>query len=61
MHRAVVLTSLVLLMLAVAGVAAHEGGRFAAGSSVDDPPGSFAPEGTSLPATWAKDPEASAP
>jgi hypothetical protein len=45
MHRAVVLTTLVLLLLAVAGVsAAHEGGIFASGPNSDDPPGSSTQE-----------------
>jgi hypothetical protein len=53
MHRAVVLTTLVLLLLAVAGVsAAHESGIFAGGPNSDDPPGSSTQEeGTSFEAT----------
>ena len=56
MHRAVVLTTLVLLLLAVAGVsAAQEGGIFADRPNSDDPPGSTTQERTSLEATVAED------
>jgi hypothetical protein len=61
-QRAVVLTTLVILLLAVAGVSvAQEGGIFAGGSNGDDPLGSTTPEGTSFEATVVEDPEASAP
>ena len=56
MHRAVVLTTLVLLLLAVAGVsAAQESGIFAGGPNSDDLPGSTAQERTSFEATVAED------
>ncbi len=56
MHRAVVLTTLVLLLLAVAGVsAAQESGIFAGGSNSADPPGSTTQERTSFEATVAED------
>ena len=56
MHRAVVLTTLVLLLLAVAGVsAAQESGIFADRPNSDDPPGSTTQERTSLEATVAED------
>jgi hypothetical protein len=62
MHRAVVLTTLALLLLAVAGVsAAQESGIFAAGSNSDGPPGSTTLERTSFGATVPEDPETSAP
>jgi hypothetical protein len=52
MHRAVVLTTLVLLLLAVAGVsAAQDSGIFAGGLNSDVPPGSTTRERTSLEAT----------
>src|SRR5215210_755114 len=58
MYRAVVLTTLVLLMLAVAGVSvAQEDRIFADGSNSDDSPGSAAPEKASFGATVAEDPE----
>jgi hypothetical protein len=58
MHRAVVLTTLVVLLLAVAGVsAAQESGIFLGGPSSDVPPGSTTPERTSFGATVAEDPE----
>jgi hypothetical protein len=56
MHRAVVLTTLVLLLLAVAGVsAAQESGIFAGGPSSDNPPGSITQESTAFEATVAQD------
>ena len=56
MHRAVVLTTLVLLLLAVAGVsAAQDSGIFAGGPNSDDPPGSTTQEKTSFEATVAED------
>ena len=56
MHRAVVLTTLVLLLLAVAGVsAAQDSGIFAGGPSSDDPQGSTMQERTSFEATVAED------
>jgi hypothetical protein len=56
MHRAVVLTTLVLLLLAVAGVsAAQDSGIFAGGPNSDDPPESTTQERTSFEATVAED------
>jgi hypothetical protein len=56
MHRAVVLTTLVLLLLAVAGVsAAQDSGIFAGGPNSDDSPGSTTQERTSFEATVAED------
>jgi hypothetical protein len=56
MHRAVVLTTLVLLLLAVAGVsAAQDGGIFAGGPNSGDPQGSTTQERTSFEATVAED------
>jgi hypothetical protein len=56
MYRAVVLTTLVLLLLAVAGVsAAQDGGIFAGGPNSGDPPGSTTQETTSFEATVAED------
>jgi hypothetical protein len=56
MRRAVVLTTLVLLLLAVAGVsAAQDSGIFAGGPNSDDPPGSTTQEMTSFEATMAED------
>jgi hypothetical protein len=56
MHRAVVLTTLVLLLLAVAGVsAAQDSGIFAGGLNSDDPPGSTTQERTSFEVTMAED------
>ena len=56
MHRAVVLTTLVLLLLAVAGVsAAQDSGIFAAEPNSDEPPGSTTQERTSLETTVAED------
>jgi hypothetical protein len=56
MHRAVVLTTLVLLLLAVAGVsAAQENGIFAGGPNSDDSPGSTTQQRTSFEATVAED------
>ena len=61
MYRAVVITTLVILLLAVAGVSAAQDGRiFAGGPNREDSPGSTAPEATSSGATVADDPEASA-
>ena len=56
MYRAVVLTTLVLLLLAVAGVsAAQDSGIFAGGPNSDDPPGSTTQERTSFEATMAEE------
>jgi hypothetical protein len=56
MYRVVVLITLVLLLLAVAGVSvAHEGRIFAGGTNKDDPPESTKPEQTSPEATGPKD------
>src|SRR5215203_2156816 len=56
MHRAVVLTTLVLLLLAVAGVsAAQDSGIFAGGPNSDDPQGSTMQEKTSFEATVAEE------
>jgi len=56
MHRAVVLTTLVLLLLAVAGVsAAQDSGFFAGGPNTDDPQGSTTQERTSFEATVAEE------
>jgi len=56
MHRAVVLTTLVVLLLAVAGVsAAQDGGIFAGGPNSGDPQGSTTQERTSFEATVAED------
>jgi|SRR5215217_2467099 len=56
MHRAVVLTTLVLLLLAVAGVsAAQDSGIFAGGPNSDDPQGSTPQERTSFEATMAEE------
>jgi hypothetical protein len=61
MHRAVVLTTLVVLLLAVAGVsAAQDSGIFAGGPNSEDPPGPTAQERTSFEATAAEDTMASA-
>jgi hypothetical protein len=58
MDRAVVLTTLVVLLLAVAGVsAAQESGIFLGGPNSDVPPGSTTMERTSFGATVAEDPE----
>jgi hypothetical protein len=58
MHRAVVLTTLVVLLLAVAGVsAAQESGIFLGGPNSDVPPKSTTMERTSFGATVAEDPE----
>jgi hypothetical protein len=58
MHRSVVLTTLVVLLLAVAGVsAAQESGIFLGGPNSDVPPGSTTMERTSFGATVAEDPE----
>ncbi len=56
MYRAVVLTTLVLLFLVVAGVsAAQESGIFADGPNSDDPPEATTQERTSFEATVAED------
>ncbi len=56
MQRALVLTTLVLLLLAVAGVtAAQESGIIAGESNSDDPPGSTTLERTSFGTTVAED------
>src|SRR5919106_3887709 len=56
MYRAVVLTTLVLLLLAVAGVsAAQDSGSFAGGPNNEDSPGSTTQERTSFEATVAED------
>jgi hypothetical protein len=56
MHRAVVLTTLVLLLLAVAGVsAAQDGGIFAGGPNSYDLPGATTQERTSFEAPVAED------
>jgi hypothetical protein len=58
MHRAVILTTLVVLLLAVAGVsAAQESGIFLVGPNSDVPPESTTMERTSFGATVAEDPE----
>ena len=62
MYRVVVLTTLVLLLLAVAGVSvAHEGRIFTGGSNRDDPPESTKQEQTSLEATGPEDAAPSPP
>src|SRR5215218_8168238 len=61
MHRAVVLTTLVLLLLAVAGVsAAQESGIFAGGPNIDAASGSTTLERTTFGATVAEDLETTA-
>src|ERR671911_2453183 len=56
MYRAVVLTTLVLLFLVVAGVsAAQESGIFAGEPNSDDSPGLTTQERTSFEATMAED------
>jgi hypothetical protein len=56
MYRAVVLTTLVLLLLAVAGLSvAQEGRIFVGGSNREDPPESTMPEQTSFEATGSED------
>ena len=56
MYRAVVLTTLVLLFLVVAGVsAAQDSGIFAGGPNSDDPPEATTQERTSFEATVAED------
>jgi hypothetical protein len=61
MHRAVVLTTLVLLLLAVAGVsAAQDSGIFSGGPNSEDPQGTTTQERTSFEATVAEDTMASA-
>ena len=62
MYRAVVLTTLVLLMLAVAGVSVAQDGRiFAGGPNGGDPPESTTPEQRSFEATGAEDTTTSPP
>src|SRR5215211_7937708 len=66
MYRAVVITTLVLLMLAVAGVSVAQDGRIFAGEpNGDEPPGESAesttPEQTSLEATGLEDTTTSQP
>ena len=63
MYRAVVLTTLVILLLGVAGVSVAQDGRFFAGggSHSDAPPGSTTPERTSFGATVTEHPGTSAP
>jgi hypothetical protein len=62
MYRAVVLTTLVLLLIAVAGVSAAQDGRIFAGEpNSDDPPESTAPEQTSFEATGSEDTTPSPP
>jgi hypothetical protein len=62
MYRAVVLTTLVLLLLAIAGVSvAQEGRIFADGSNSDDSPGPAAPERRSFGATVTENPQTSTP
>ena len=62
MYRAVVLTTLVILLLMIAGVSvAQESGIFAAESNGDDPPGSTTLERTSFGATVAEDQGPSVP
>jgi outer membrane biosynthesis protein TonB len=62
MYRAVVLTTLVILLLAVAGVSLAQDGRISAGGSNSaDPLGSTTPEQTSFESTVGEDPETSAP
>src|ERR671910_3305465 len=56
MHRALVLTTLVLLLLVVAGVsAAQDSGIFASGPNSDDPQGLTMQERTSFETTVAED------
>src|SRR5919112_1124949 len=56
MYRAVVLTTLVLLLLAVAGVSVAQDGRiFAGGPNSNGPPESTTPERTSFQATGSED------
>jgi hypothetical protein len=60
MHRAVVLTTLVMLLLAVAGVSvAQESRIFGGGPNSGEPPGSTTSESTSFGVTVAEDPETS--
>src|SRR5918995_3110004 len=62
MYRAVVLTTLVLLLLAVAGVSVAQDGRIFAGEpNSDDPPESATPERTSLEATVSEETTTSPP
>jgi len=62
MYRAVVLTTLVLLLLAVAGVSVAQDGRIFAGEpNSNGPPESTTPERTSLEASGAEDTTTSPP
>jgi hypothetical protein len=62
MYRAVVLTTLVLLLLAVAGVSVAQDGRIFAGEpNSNGPPESSTPERTSLEATGSEDTTTSPP
>jgi hypothetical protein len=62
MYRAVVLTTLVLLLLAVAGVSVAQDGRtFAVQPNSDDPPEATTPERTSFEATGPEDTTTSQP
>lgn len=62
MYRAVVLTSLVILLLAVAGVSVAQDGRIlAGGSNSADPAGSTTLEQTLSESTVGEDPETSTP
>ena len=62
MYRAVVLTTLVLLLLAVAGVSVAQDGRtFAVQPNSDDPPEATTPERTSFEATGPEDTTTSPP
>src|SRR5215211_230525 len=62
MHRAIVLTTLVLLLLAVAGVSVAQDGRIFAGEpNSNGPPESTTPERTSLEATGSEDTTRSPP
>jgi hypothetical protein len=62
MYRAVVLTTLVILLLSVAGVSVAQDGQIfsSGGSNGDDTPGSTAPEATSTGASMAEDPQTGA-
>ena len=62
MYRAIVLTTLVLLLLAVAGVSVAQDGRIFAGEpNSNGPPESSRPERTSLEATGSEDTTTSPP
>jgi hypothetical protein len=62
MYRVVVLTTLVILLLSVAGVSVAQDGQIfsSGGSNGDDTPGSTAPEATSTEASMAEDPQTGA-